>query len=104
MKKFIALLMAVMMVLALGACGNEKAGDDINAKSEGVMTYAEYAAAELKSAVVIEGYVQAKQSWWDNKATLYLQDTDGAYFVYNLACSEEDYNKMPEGTKLKING
>ena len=31
MKKFIAQLMAVMMVLALGAGGNEKAGDDINA-------------------------------------------------------------------------
>ena len=53
MKKFIALLMAVMMVLALGACGNEKAGDDINAKSEGVMTYAEYDAAAMDAEVVI---------------------------------------------------
>ena len=104
MKKFIALLMAVMMVLALGACGNEKAGDDINAKSEGVMTYAEYAAAALDSEVVIEAYVQATQSWWDNKITVYAQDGDGAYFLYELACSEADAAKLVPGTKIKVKG
>ena len=40
-------------------------------KSEGVMTYEEYMAADLDSEVVIEAYVQAKQSWWEDKATLY---------------------------------
>ena len=104
MKKFIALLMAVMMVLALGACGNEKAGDDINAKSEGVMTYAEYAASALDAEVVIEAYVQATQSWWDNKITVYLQDPNGAYFVYELACSEADAAKLTKGTKIKVTG
>ena len=29
-----------------------------------VMTYAEYAAAELDTPVVIDCYVQAHQSWW----------------------------------------
>lgn len=38
-------------------------------KSEGVMTYEEYMAADLDSEVVIEAYVQAKQSWWEDKAT-----------------------------------
>ena len=104
MKKFIALLMAVMMVLALGACGNEKAGDDINAKSEGVMTYAEYAAAALDAEVVIEAYVQATQSWWDNKITVYAQDKDGAYFIYELACAEADAAKLVPGTKIKVKG
>ena len=104
MKKFIALLMAVMMVLALGACGNEKAGDDINAKSEGVMTYAEYAAAALDAEVVIEAYVQATQSWWDNKITAYTQDENGAYFLYEMACSEEDAAKLVPGTKIKVKG
>ena len=104
MKKFIALLMAVMMVLALGACGNEKAGDDINAKSEGVMTYAEYAAAALDAEVVIEAYVQATQSWWDNKITVYAQDGDGAYFLYELACAEADAAKLVPGTKIKVKG
>ena len=104
MKKFIALLMAVMMVLALGACGNEKAGDDINAKSEGVMTYAEYAAAALDAEVVIEAYVQATQSWWDNKITVYAQDGDGAYFLYEMACAEADAAKLVPGTKILVKG
>ena len=94
-------MMAVLLVLACFGC-TEK--DDITKKSEGVMTYAEYAAAELDSAVVIEAYVQAKQGWWENKATLYTQDADGAYFIYELPCTEEEYNKMTVGTKMKISG
>ena len=73
-------------------------------KSEGVMTYAEYAAAELDTEVVVETYVQAKQSWWEDKATVYTQDKDGAYFLYELACSEEDYAKLVPGTKIKVTG
>ena len=68
------------------------------------MTYEEYMAAELESPVVIEAYVQAKQSWWDNKATVYTQDENGAYFVYNMVCSEEDYAKLVPGTKIRVNG
>ncbi len=73
-------------------------------KSEGVMTYDEYLAAELDSEVVIETYVQAKQSWWEDKATVYTQDKDGAYFLYDMACSEEDYEKLVPGTKIKVTG
>ena len=73
-------------------------------KSEGVMTYEEYMAADLDSEVVIEAYVQARQSWWEDKATLYTQDQDGAYFIYNSVCSEEDYAKLVPGTKIKVTG
>lgn len=73
-------------------------------KSEGVMTYEEYMAAELETEVVVETYVQAKQSWWEDKATLYTQDEDGAYFIYNAACSQEDYEKLEPGTKIKVTG
>lgn len=73
-------------------------------KSEGVMTYEEYTAAELETEVVVETYVQAKQSWWEDKATLYTQDEDGAYFIYNAACSQEDYEKLEPGTKIKVTG
>lgn len=73
-------------------------------KSEGVMNYEEYMAAELDSEVVVETYVQAKQSWWEDKATVYTQDQDGAYFVYNMTCSEEDYEKLVPGTKIKVTG
>lgn len=70
----------------------------------GVMTYEEYMAADLDSQVVIETYVQAKQSWWEDKATVYSQDKDGAYFLYNMACSEEDYERLVPGTKIRVTG
>ena len=82
----------------------ETASGGTEEKSEGVMTYEEYAAAELDTEVVVETYVQAKQSWWEDKATLYTQDQDGAYFIYDMACSEEDYEKLTPGTKIKVTG
>ena len=103
MKKFIALFLALIMVMSFAACGASNEFDPA-AKSEGTMTYAEYAAAELDAAVVIEAYVQATQSWWDNKITVYAQDPDGAYFIYELACSEEDAAKLTKGTKIKVTG
>lgn len=102
MKKYLAVLLAAAMVFALAGCGSKDAGTD--EKSEGVMTYEEYMAAPLDSEVVIETYVQAKQSWWDDQATVYSQDKDGAYFLYNMACSEEDYEKLVPGTKIKVTG
>jgi len=97
MKKFTALLLIVVLALACAGCGSDE-------KSEGVMTYEEYMAAELESEVTIEAYVQAKQSWWEDKATVYAQDKDGAYFLYELACTEADYAKLTPGTKIKVTG
>ena len=99
MKKIIVLAMAFVMVLGLASCGK-----DIHAKSEGVMTYSEYAAAALEAEVVIEAFVQGKQSWWDNKGTFYTQDADGAYFLYEMPCTEEEYNQLTVGTKIKVTG
>lgn len=97
MKKLLAVMLALVLVGAAAIVMAEE-------KSEGVMTYAEYQAAEIDDEVVIETYVQAKQSWWDNKATVYTQDEDGAYFLYNMTCSEEDYEKLVPGTKIKVTG
>ena len=80
------------------------AGSGEEAASGEPISYAEYIAAELDTEVVIEAYVQAKQSWWEEKASLYTQDQDGAYFVYNAACSEEDYAKLTPGTKIRVTG
>ena len=99
MKKIIALVLALLMVMSLTACAK-----NIHAKSEGTMTYAEYDAAALDTEVTIEAFVQDKQSWWDNKATVYLQDKDGAYFIYEMACTEEEYAKLVKGQKIKVNG
>ena len=68
------------------------------------MTHEEYVAAELDSPVCVETYVQAHQSWWDGKITVYAQSEDGAYFLYNMACSEEDAAKLVPGTKILVNG
>ena len=109
MKKFIAMLMAMLMLLACGAMAEEAAPAEeaavaVEAKSEGVMTYAEYTAAAIDDPVVLECYVQATQSWWDNKITVYAADQEGAYFLYELACSQEDAAKMVPGAKIKVTG
>lgn len=102
MKKITAVILAVLFVAAAFAgCKKTETEDK---KGEGVMTHAEYMAAALDSEVVVETYVQAKQSWWEDKATLYTQDHDGAYFIYEMACSEADYQKLVPGTKIKVTG
>ncbi len=69
-----------------------------------VMTHDEYAAAAVDDPVVIETYVQATQSWWDGKITVYAQSPDGAYFLYNMKCSEEDAAKLVPGTAIRVKG
>lgn len=95
MKKFLSALL--ILVLAVS-------GLVIASAEDGVMTYAEYAAAELDAEVVVDVYVQAHQSWWNNQITVYAQDADGAYFLYNMACSEEDAAKLVPGTKIRVKG
>ncbi len=123
MKKIIALLLAIAMVAAFAGCAKEDKPAETTAaaaateapetteaatapqEAEGeVMTHAEYMAAPVDSPVCIETYVQAHQSWWDNKVTVYAQSEDGAYFLYNLECSEEDAAKLVPGTKIRVNG
>ena len=127
MKKLIALLLALVMVVGLVACGAKEeaapeaapetqpateapteaateAPTEAEVEEVAVMTHADYVAAELDSEVVIETYVQGNQSWWDNKITVYCQSPDGAYFLYELACSEEDAAKMVPGTKIRVTG
>lgn len=73
-----------------------------------VMTHEEYMAADLDSQVTVESYVQATQSWWEDegqgKITVYAQSEDGAYFFYELACTEEDAAKLTPGTKIRVTG
>lgn len=101
MKKILALVLAVLMVLTIAGCSNKKVDDK---KSEGVMTWAEYDAAALDSEVVIETYVQGAQSWWDDSITLYTQDSEGGYFIYNAACSSEMAEELTAGQKIRVKG
>lgn len=111
MKKLFTLLLVLILGLSLCACNNkpqEEEQIDYLAKSEGTMTYEEYAAvvADNSTEVTIEGYVQAVQSYW-NGAKLYVEDPEGAYFVYCegdgqiINISEEDYAKLVESTDYK---
>ena len=129
MKKFLSILLVLTLAFALASCnlfsgntGDEGPGTDNgenngetgennndqnnneDEKDDGVMTYAEYVAAAVESEVVIEAYVQATQSWWSDKITVYAADKDGAYFIYELACSEADAAKLTAGTKIKVTG
>ena len=107
MKKFLALLMALAMVLSLAACGEkapvEEVAEEVT-EEVAVMSYEEFAAAALDTEVTVETYVQGKQSWWDNKGTFYTQSEDGAYFLYEMPCTEEEYNLLTEGTKIRVTG
>ena len=112
MKKFLGIILAVAMMMAMPACVLADSADAATEpaatsepKSEGVMTYDGVRRPPmLDTQVVVETYVQAKQSWWEDKATVYTQDMDGGYFLYNMACSEEDYAKLTPGTKIKVTG
>ena len=130
MKKLIAMLLALVMVLSFAACAKTEApaateatpateapadttpaaveegvldgGADIAV--DAVLTHEEFMAAELEDVVCVETYVQGHQSWWENKITVYCQGPDGAYFLYELACSEEDAAKLVPGTKIRVTG
>lgn len=122
MKKILSLLIAAVMVLAFASCGNTGNTDDTTAATETtaapeettaaptgddivkVMTHAEYIAAAMDAKVTVETYVQAHQSWWNDKVTVYCQSPDGAYFLYELACSEADAAKLVPGTKIRVSG
>ena len=122
MKKFFALLLALCLVFSLAACAGDSEEGQNNEQQEEqnneeqnneqqndneqkvVLTHDEYMAAEIDSEVTVEAYVQAKQSWWEDKVTVYAQDEDGAYFFYDMACSEEDYELLVPGTCIRVTG
>ena len=94
MKKILSAVL--VMILALALCGA--------ALAEGAMSYADYAAAAIDDEVTIEACVQAHQSWWDGKVTIYAADEDGAYFLYEVPMSEEDAEKLVPGARFIATG
>ena len=105
LMKAAALMLAAAMILTLGACGKAEVGEGSSgAPDSAVMTHAEYDAAQLDAEVVVETYVQAKQAWANGAATLYTQAEDGAYFIYQMPCSEEEFDSLTPGTKIRVSG
>lgn len=100
MKKIIAMLLALTIVLAFAACGdNTPTNPEVKA-----MTYAEFMAAAVDTECVVEFYVQATQGWGDNKIVIYGQTEEGGYFCYNTVCTEEQSKQLVPGTKVRITG
>ena len=128
MKKFIAMLLALAMVLAFAGCAAEKAPEttaapetetpvveteapvvetEAPAETEAaatVMTYAEFAAAELETEVCVETYVQTIESWWDGACHIYAQSEDGGYYIYGYECTEDEAAALVPGTKILVKG
>ena len=123
MKKLLICLLCLIMAFAIVACngGNNNNDDKTNGNGSNdggnggeveedpfedlaLMSYDDYVEAKVNDPVYVEAYVQAHQSWWDNKITVYAADEDGAYFIYEMACSEEDAAKLVPGTKIAIKG
>lgn len=121
MKKILALVLVLAFAVVFVACGDDNTSttsteatsttaatvtEDPNKKSEGVMTYAQYAAAAADDVVTIEAYVQATQAYSEQygNTSLYLQDGEGAYFVYRYACTAEEAARFTVGTKVKVTG
>ena len=133
MKKIICLVLVCVLALATIACNTQQSSkpsatepsetqpstqpstqptekpdtpdvEDTITKSEGVMTWEEYMAAEVGAQVVIEAYVQGHQSWWNNQMCIYAQDGIGGYYLYNFPCSEEIAAQLVPGTKIRVHG
>ena len=98
MKKILCLVLALALTMCVTLVLAEEDAE------VALMTYAEYAQAEVDDPVYVETYVQATQSWWDNKVTVYGQSEDGAIFIYNLSSSKEDAEKLVPGTKIAVKG
>jgi hypothetical protein len=117
MKKLLALLLTLAMVASFAACANTGATEPATTEATAeatteatageevaVMSYEEYMAAAKGDIVAIEAYVQGNQSWWDNKITVYAADENGAYFLYELNCTEADKALITAGAKLRVHG
>lgn len=115
MKKLLTIMLSVLMVFGLAACGKENdnntdgptdGGDvvEITAKDD----YASFMAADVDAEVEVLMYVQAHQAWWEKDGqgvmTLYGMDKDGGYFVYEAKMDKETADSIKEGTLVKVTG
>ena len=102
MKKLLALLLALVMIFALAACSEKE--EEKQEEQVKVLTYDEFIAAETETQVVVECAVQGNQAWWEDKISVYAADENGGYFLFNMACSEEDAAKLTKGTWIRVTG
>lgn len=75
------------------------------AEEQAVMTYADFAAAEVDDPVAVEAYVQlaAYNAAYGN-VSAFLADADGAYYAYRAACDDALAAELTVGTKVLVTG
>ncbi len=115
MKKLLTVLLSLLIVFTMAGCAKqaepapaeetpaeETPAEETPAEEVKVSTYEEFAAlpTDGSAVVTVEAYVQAAQNY-DAGASLYLQNKEGAYFVYGAKLSEEDYAKIVESADMK---
>lgn len=133
MKKKLAMALALTCAIAMTACGGSSAPAETAAPAPTaestveepapvvdesvveaadpsadlyIMEYDEYVTAEVDDPVCLDVYVQAKQSWWQDTASIYAQCSEegGGVFIYAMPISQEDYDALVPGTKIRVNG
>lgn len=113
MKKLLTVLLTMLLVLTLAGCGQkeepveELTPEPITAKN----TYAEYMAGANDDEFELLMSVQGHQNWWyddetqQGKVTVYAQDDNGGYFIYEMICPEEkDADVLLPGTLIRVTG
>lgn len=88
-----------------------KPGDDTppgivpaNRTEADVLDYAGFLNADGSEPVCIESFLQEKETLQEGRTRLFLQDEQGAYEVFGLACTPEEYEALTPGRRLRIRG
>ena len=116
MKKLLTIMLSVLMVFGLAACGKDENDNNTDGPTDGSDVvevtakddYASFMAADVDAEVEVLMYVQAHQAWWEKDGqgvmTLYGMDKDGGYFVYEAKMDKETADSIKEGTLVKVTG
>lgn len=128
MKKVLAFVLSLVMVLGLAACTNtpdptvapttqptvaptEKPTEAPTeaptepVPAEVIANHAEFMAAEKDSEITIQAAVQF--SGYNEKygnTSVFLQDEDGGYFIYRMNVTPEQAAQLTPGTIIKVHG
>ena len=68
------------------------------------MSYARYQALPMGSYVTVDACVQDVLRYADGKADLFAQSEDGAFFIRQLRCTQEEYNALTPGRRVEVSG
>lgn len=118
MKKLLILLLALVMIVGLFACGNQTDPPVVDVPTDppatdapteeptaGIIGYADFMAAPIGAQVTVETCIQDVEEWRDGMLRLYTQNGEGAYYIHSLACTEEDaWGVLNPGAKILVTG